>query len=272
MTFRSKRRRWRASSCPRRRCPANPRCWCCRGTEHLSEWCSGGSQAVKRNAPDQSQSLRALPPVGEAGWLAAVALAKLFFRLVLPAPCLRFVVGPFPAAVIAARIAFGIALVELRIDAVGNEVVDRAHDLGWRAHDDRVRWDDGAVGDKAVAGHDRILADHHPLHHRGADADQAMVADAAAVQHDPMRDRAIVADDRRQPIADVHHHMILQIAAAADAHKVALGANDGARPETGMFADLDLAKNAGAAIDIGGLRKLYRAGHRLSVQVVCKFP
>ena len=145
---------------------------------------------------------------------------------------------------LALRVGQRVAVVEHGVDAVGDEAVARPHDLGRRAHDDGVGRDDGVVGDVAVAGDDAVLADHHALHDGGADADQAVVADGAAVQHHAVRDRAVVADDGRRAVADVHHHVVLQVAAAADAHVGALGADHGIGPQARILADLHLAVDA----------------------------
>ena len=114
---------------------------------------------------------------------------------------------------------------------------------------------DRVVGDEAVAGDDRVLADHRAFHDRGADADQAVVADAAAVQHHAMRDRAVVADHGRLAVADVHHHVVLQVGEAADAHVTALGADDRVGPQARVLADLDFPVHACSRVDVGRVRK-----------------
>src|SRR4030095_13039420 len=114
-----------------------------------------------------------------------------------------------------------------------------------RAHDDGVGRNERAVGNETVPGDDRIFADHDAFHDGGADADQAVVADAATVQDDAVRDRAIVADDGGMPIADVHHHVILEIGETADAHELAFGANDSAGPKAGALGEPHAAKHTG---------------------------
>src|SRR5215470_18420089 len=126
---------------------------------------------------------------------SSIALGKLPFRLLAPAPGRLLVGGTLPAPVLAPSIAQRIVVIEPGINAVGDEVVGRAHDLGRRAHDDRVGRNARAVGDEAVTRDDRVLADDDALHDGGADPDQAMIANLAAVQDNAMRDRAILTDD-----------------------------------------------------------------------------
>jgi hypothetical protein len=104
-----------------------------------------------------------------------------------------------------------------------------------------------------VAADDGVLADHRTFHDGGADGDQAVIADGAAVQHDAMRDRAIVANDGGGVIADVHHRVVLQIGEPADAHHMALGAHHAARPQASARADLDLAVHLRGGMDIGSI-------------------
>src|SRR5262245_44342129 len=116
---------------------------------------------------------------GAVWWLRAVPAvcgSKLALSVGLPALRLGLVLGAVPGAMVAAGVGQGVAAIEQRIDAVGDEAVHRSRNLGRRAHHHRIGRDDGIVGDETMAGDNAILTDDHTLHDRGTDADQAVVA------------------------------------------------------------------------------------------------
>ncbi len=162
---------------------------------------------------------------------------------------------PVPGAVVAPGIGQRIAQVEHGVDPIGDEAVGFADDLGRRAHDDRVRRDDGVVGNEAVPGNYAVVSDHRTFHHRGADADQAIVADGAPVQNRAVGDGAVVSDDGRRAIAHVHDHVVLKVAEAADAHVAAFRPDDGVRPQARSLADLDCPERSCGGVYVGGIRE-----------------
>ncbi len=70
-----------------------------------------------------------------------------------------------------------------------------------------------------------------------------------------MRDRAVVADDRRRVVPHVHHHVVLQVAIGADLHALRLGPHHCIRPEACALADVDMAEHARRRVDVGRLRE-----------------
>ena len=120
----------------RRRCRASPRCWCCRGTSPRPR--QGTAQASQRHCARPWRR-------------GAIALGKLAFRRVLPGLRLGLVGRALPAAVLALGVAQRVAVIEHGVDAVGDEIVGRAHDFGRRAHDDGVGRNDACRRQRSCA-------------------------------------------------------------------------------------------------------------------------
>ncbi|MFN9940298.1 MAG: hypothetical protein ACK56I_12575, partial [bacterium] len=102
-----------------------------------------------------------------------------------------------------------------------------------------------------MAGDDGVVADARAVHHGGIDADQAAVADLAAVQRDMVGDRAVLADHGGRVRAHVDHDEILQVGAGADADLGHLAAHDHVRPNRGPVAHVHLAVQLGGGMQQG---------------------
>jgi hypothetical protein len=99
-----------------------------------------------------------------------------------------------------------------------------------------------------VAGDDRVGADARAVHDGGVDADQAAVADLAAVQRDVVGDRAILADHRGRVGAHMHHDEVLQVGAGPDADLGHFTAHHHVGPDRGVGGDVDLAVQLGGRV------------------------
>ena len=82
----------------------------------------------------------------------------------------------------------------------------------------------------------------------------AVVFDGAAVQRDRMPHRHPVADGQRKPFVQVQHAVVLNAGLRADADGPDVAAQGRVRPDAGPFADVDVADDLRAGIDVGGCR------------------
>src|SRR5690606_2611642 len=71
----------------------------------------------------------------------------------------------------------------------------------------------------------------------GADADQAVVADLAAVQHGHVPHRDPFADGQRLAGIRMQHRPVLDVAARADGDRVVVAAGHGPEPQAGPGAE-----------------------------------
>ncbi len=155
--------------------------------------------------------------------------------------------GVMPALGIGARV----AVVDQRIAPRSQEIVARCGDLAGHAGDHRT------LRHLHPRRHQRHRADHatpaefRAVHHHGADADQAVVADLGAMHHGAMRDRTIVPDRGAAAAADMDHRAVLNVAGAADAHSGALGADHRIGPEAAALRGADAAEDTRGRIDVG---------------------
>src|SRR5262249_21161824 len=67
-----------------------------------------------------------------------------------------------------------------------------------------------------------------------AHADETLVADRAAVQHDVVADHAVVADHKRKARIGVQGGIVLNLASLAELDPLVVAAQHGAEPDAGM--------------------------------------
>ena len=81
-----------------------------------------------------------------------------------------------------------------------------------------------ALGDDGAGGDDRAGADVRAVHHHAAHADEHLVLDVRAVQHDPVADGDVAADDQREAGVGVQGAAVLDVGALADLDRLGVGA------------------------------------------------
>src|SRR5262249_25044497 len=86
---------------------------------------------------------------------------------------------------------------------------------------------------------------------RGAHADKAARLDSAAVQHDGVTDRNVVAQDQRPFVLHyVEHRAILHVRARADADVIHIASRDNQRPDALVFAGDDVPDEDARSVNI----------------------
>src|SRR6266571_613648 len=137
------------------------------------------------------------------------------------------------------------------------EVNKRAILFGQRAmkarRDAQVQtaWRDGGLfGHQGAGGNDRALADYDVIQEHRRHADEAVVFDAAAVEHRAMPDRDPVADDCGRARHGVQNASVLYVAVRPDADGVNVAAQHGPEPDTRVLADFHAADDDGALGDV----------------------
>jgi hypothetical protein len=102
---------------------------------------------------------------------------------------------------------------------------------------------------------------------RGADADEDVVLDGAAVDGGVVADADAVADEDRVEVAHaVEDGAVLDVGAGADADAVGVATDYGVHPERGLGAEMDVADELGGGVDVaaggdGGGDAAVRADH-----------
>jgi hypothetical protein len=96
---------------------------------------------------------------------------------------------------------------------------------------------------KAVAPDRGSVQDHR------ADADQGIVADRAAVQHDHVPDGHTVADDQRKAEVGVQDAAVLNVRPLAHGDRLVVAAQHAVPPDAGIAPEADLAYEHGGRRD-----------------------
>ena len=118
------------------------------------------------------------------------------------------------------------------------------------------------------------IGNHDIVQDDRADADQALIADGAAVQDDRMPDRHIVADDQRRAIGfflslvrHMPHRQILYVRAAPDHDAVHIAAQHGVAPDGTVVAEFYVADDLAGGMEInpftenGGCVEVWKQWH-----------
>src|SRR5437867_3304420 len=115
---------------------------------------------------------------------------------------------------------------------------DRSLDAPRPSQDQASRRDHGVFGDQGTGPDDALFAYDHPVHQDRPHADQDPVLDGAAMQHDVMTDRHLIADDQRMRIvSDVQDAEILNVRPVSDLDEVHVSADDAQKPDTRLRTD-----------------------------------
>src|SRR5690606_37287572 len=118
-----------------------------------------------------------------------------------------------------------------RLVAIG----DFLHHLGRRAHHQGIVRDLHAFRHQSVGADNAIAAYLGAVQYHRVHADQGVVADGAAMQHDFVADRDVLADFHRHARIHVQHRVFLHIAVVADLDDIVIRADHHAKPDTGVF-------------------------------------
>ena len=106
-------------------------------------------------------------------------------------------------------------------------------------------------GMRAPAAMMVLVADVGSVEDDGADADEDVVFEGAAVDGGVVADADAGADDDRVEVAHaVEDGAVLDVGAGADADGVDVAADDGVHPEGGLGAEVDVADELGGGVDV----------------------
>src|SRR5699024_11553508 len=126
---------------------------------------------------------------------------------------------------------------------------DLALDAPRRAHDQAVVRNLLAFRDQRVGANDAIAPDARAVEDDGLDADQAVVADGATMQHGLVAHSHASADARREAGIGMHHAAVLDIRACADEQVFDVAAQHGIEPDADFFAERYPAEHGGVGGD-----------------------
>lgn len=131
----------------------------------------------------------------------------------------------------------------------------RTFDLGRRAQDETLGWDDRIFRDQCSGTNDRVFPDHRAVHDDGAHSDQHPVLNGAAVQHDIVTDSHVVANDEgMRVVVNMQHAEVLHVGSVSNADVIHIAADDGMEPGAAVFAHHDVADDDRGVFDKAGLR------------------
>src|SRR5690606_14262373 len=110
----------------------------------------------------------------------------------------------------------------------------------------------------AASTQDDIVFDAHVIQHHRPNTDQAEVADRTSVQHDAMAHGDVRTHDAcasarcvlRAIVRHVKHAAILNARASTDVYLMYIPAQDGGRPDRGVFPDRHASNHGSRGIDV----------------------
>ena len=137
------------------------------------------------------------------------------------------------------------------MDRVQAFVVKLFDNLGRNTGYERVRRYDGALGYNCAGSDDGAVTDNCAVEHGGMHADEAVVFDGAGMQQCAVADGNKITDDAGIFIGNVQHAVVLNVAVAANLDAVDVAADGYARPDAGIFLELNLADKGGSVECIG---------------------
>ena len=132
-----------------------------------------------------------------------------------------------------------IVVVGQGIQTISDKVVTGGLHLAWRSGDDRVRRYYGVLGNNGMSSDDAIVANDHPVHDGGINANQAIVSNRGAVNGAMMSNRAVRAYLGRH-VGDVDHREVLNIGVLANLDMVGLCPHDNLGPNGHTFLEADI--------------------------------
>ena len=124
----------------------------------------------------------------------------------------------------------------------------RAHGLGRAAQIQHATFQRLARRNQAARAYHHVIGNHHVVQDDRTDADQALIANAASMQHDRMPHRHIVANDERRTfrlgrrfVGYMAHGQVLHVGPATDHDAVHVAAQHRVAPDGTVVADLHVA-------------------------------
>src|SRR6476661_8052018 len=125
-------------------------------------------------------------------------------------------------------------------------VVGKLADHSGRTADDQAAgWEALAFGDERPGPDDALPLDHRAVENLRAHPDQAIVGYGAAVEDRLVSDGDAGADRQRKSGIAVADRAVLEVAVLADQDRRVVGTDDGAEPDAGASAKLDVADEVG---------------------------
>lgn len=140
---------------------------------------------------------------------------------------------------------------KLNVMVIVGEIVDAflrsdgAHDLGWHAHGHHPGWhmhagrNDRPGSDHGIIFHNAATKQH------GIHTDKHTMANAGTVQHGPVAGGDLLADGLINAGVAMNDDAILDVGAAAKGDAGDIATDDGTEPDAAIFADGDVAADAG---------------------------
>lgn len=141
-------------------------------------------------------------------------------------------------------------------DQLDVAVLDLADHLAGRAEHQRVVGNFFVFRDQAVGADDAVLADLRAGQDDGADGDQCVVADDAAVQHAHVADAHIVAERAGVAGIGMQHAAVLHLGVLADRDQLVVAADHAVPPDAGVLLQDHLADGDRVGGDPGFLVRL----------------
>ena len=136
-------------------------------------------------------------------------------------------------------------------------LAERAHAFGRIAQPEFAAAHGFARRNDRTGADETVVFDHRTIQHRRTHADQAGIADTAGMHDGAVADGDIVADQGREAdrlaagsvVTDMEDGAILDISSGADADVVDVAADDGARPDRAVVADVHVADDGAGRVD-----------------------
>ncbi len=131
--------------------------------------------------------------------------------------------------------------------------------FGGNAHHDGVGRHYLALHDDSTRAHDTILSDLCAIEDRGMHADDAVFPNRGSVNDRAVSDRYVVFDGRGKSKIDMDDRIILYITVLSDRDGSHIRAQDGAEPDSAVFADGHITDkgsgvgNKDAVVNLGSL-------------------
>jgi hypothetical protein len=129
----------------------------------------------------------------------------------------------------------------------------------WRTHIQGARRDHRIRQYQGARSYNRAFADSGVIQNHRAHADEAMILDGATVQNGTMPYGDPIADYHGGTCIGVDHCSILEVAVRTYADWLNVAAQDGLKPDAGVFANFDLSNQVRALSNKRGRGNAWRA-------------
>ena len=117
------------------------------------------------------------------------------------------------------------------------------------------RFDNRILRDQGTGGNDRVVSNARAVEYDGANPNYAAILDGAAVQRGAMPNGDPFAEfDAIQVSLSMHNRTVLNIGIGADANRINVAAQHGARPDTDVLRQNHVANHLGGFVHIAGGR------------------